>query len=163
MAVVFFHAHPDDEAIFTGGTMARLAAGGTRVVLVVATQGERGLAVALDGAGASLATHRQDETRRAADLLGVGRLEFLGYEDSGMLGDSANDAPGAFWSAGTLTRALSSARSRRERSGIQHHSRHRCPERSAAPCPAPRSPSAALKKSASWRAPWRTCATIWWS
>ena len=38
--VVFFHAHPDDEAIFTGGTMALLAAAGWRVVLVVATAGE---------------------------------------------------------------------------------------------------------------------------
>ena len=40
--VVFFHAHPDDEAIFTGGTMALLAAAGWRVVLVLATAGERG-------------------------------------------------------------------------------------------------------------------------
>ncbi len=42
-----------------------------------------------------------DETRRAADILGVARLEFLGYEDSGMLGDRANTAPGAFWSSDT--------------------------------------------------------------
>jgi LmbE family N-acetylglucosaminyl deacetylase len=41
--VVFFHAHPDDEAIFTGGTMALLAAAGWRVVLVLATAGEQGL------------------------------------------------------------------------------------------------------------------------
>ena len=40
--VVFFHAHPDDEAIFTGGTIARLADSGHRVVLVVATKGELG-------------------------------------------------------------------------------------------------------------------------
>lgn len=100
-AVVFFHAHPDDEAIFTGGTMARLAGAGTRVVLVVATQGERGVALAASNAPDSLAAHRRDETRRAAELLGVARLEFLGYEDSGMLGDPANTAPGAFWSADT--------------------------------------------------------------
>src|SRR5687768_17000399 len=41
--VVFVHAHPDDEAIFTGGTMAQLAADGHRVVLVVCTGGELGL------------------------------------------------------------------------------------------------------------------------
>jgi LmbE family N-acetylglucosaminyl deacetylase len=41
---VFFHAHPDDEALLTAGTMAMLAAEGHRVVLVVATAGERGLA-----------------------------------------------------------------------------------------------------------------------
>ena len=49
--VVFFHAHPDDEAIFTGGTMALLAAAGWRVVLVVATAGEQGLRVGAGRAG----------------------------------------------------------------------------------------------------------------
>jgi LmbE family N-acetylglucosaminyl deacetylase len=97
--VVFFHAHPDDEAIFTGGTMARLADSGHRVVLVVATKGELGSPSQFLTTGTSLAAHRADETRRAADILGVARLEFLGYQDSGMLGDPANSAPGAFWSA----------------------------------------------------------------
>jgi LmbE family N-acetylglucosaminyl deacetylase len=99
--VVFLHAHPDDEAIFTGGTMARLADAGYRVVLVVATRGELGSPSSFLTTGASLAAHRADETRRAAGILGVARLEFLGYEDSGMLGDPANSAPGAFWSADT--------------------------------------------------------------
>jgi LmbE family N-acetylglucosaminyl deacetylase len=98
---VFFHAHPDDEAIFTGGTMARLADAGRRVVLVVATKGELGSPSAFVAPGVSLAAHRADETRRAAEVLGVDRLEFLGYEDSGMLGDPANSAPGAFWSTDT--------------------------------------------------------------
>ena len=49
--VVFFHAHPDDEALLTGGTMARLAAEGHRVVLVTATAGEAGLASADLSAG----------------------------------------------------------------------------------------------------------------
>ena len=49
--VVFFHAHPDDEALLTGGTMARLAAEGHRVVLVTATVGEAGLASAELSAG----------------------------------------------------------------------------------------------------------------
>ena len=99
MTVVFVHAHPDDEAIFTGGTMARLAAAGVPVVLVVATGGELGAVHpdyhgAIDDAG--LAGVRRRECEAAAGLLGVGRVEFLGYHDSGMAGDAANDAPGAF-------------------------------------------------------------------
>ncbi|MDP9071762.1 MAG: PIG-L family deacetylase [Actinomycetota bacterium] len=100
-AVVFFHAHPDDEAIFTGGTMVRLAEEGWRLVLVVATRGELGAPRAPGEAAGSVAEQRVDETRRAADLLGVARVEFLGYRDSGMLGDPANTAPGALWSAAT--------------------------------------------------------------
>jgi LmbE family N-acetylglucosaminyl deacetylase len=96
--VVFFHAHPDDEAIFTGGTISLLAAAGWPVTLVVATQGELGLPRA---SGELIAPRRVDETRRSAEILGVSRLEWLGYHDSGMLGDPANVAPGAFWSADT--------------------------------------------------------------
>jgi LmbE family N-acetylglucosaminyl deacetylase len=84
MSVVFFHAHPDDEAIFTGGTMALLAERGERVVLVVATRGELG------------GPDRVEETCRAAELLGVHRVEFLRWRDSGMAGEPANDAPEAF-------------------------------------------------------------------
>jgi LmbE family N-acetylglucosaminyl deacetylase len=105
--VVFVHAHPDDEAIFTGGTMRRLASAGHRVVLVVATGGELGLApegagdVAAGGGLAlrSLAALRSAETDEAAALLGVARVAWLGYHDSGMVGDEANHAPGSFWSA----------------------------------------------------------------
>ncbi|HEC09033.1 MAG TPA: GlcNAc-PI de-N-acetylase [Acidimicrobiales bacterium] len=83
--LVTFHAHPDDEAIATGGTMARAAAAGHRVVLVVATRGERGQ-VADDflPPGRTLGQVREAETRAAAEILGVDRVEFLGYEDSGM-------------------------------------------------------------------------------
>ena len=94
--MVFVHAHPDDEAIFTGGTIALLAARGWRVVLVLATHGERGLPVVAHGGLHGLGAHRVAETRRAAELLGVARVEFLGYEDSGLVGDPANRAPGAF-------------------------------------------------------------------
>ena len=97
--MVFVHAHPDDEAIFTGGTIALLAGRGWRVVLVVATHGERGFPVAPRGGLDRLGAHRVAETRRAAELLGVARLEFLGYEDSGLAGDPANHAPGAFAAA----------------------------------------------------------------
>jgi LmbE family N-acetylglucosaminyl deacetylase len=97
--VVFVHAHPDDEAIFTGGTIALLAARGWRVMLVVATHGERGLPVPAHGEIHGLAAHRVAETRRAAELLGIVRVEFLGYEDSGLAGDPSNRAPGAFAAA----------------------------------------------------------------
>ena len=96
--VVFVHAHPDDEAIFTAGTMCLLSSAGHRVVLVVATGGELGIPHQ-DAAGPGhLAVVRRDETAAAAALLGVDRTEFLGYHDSGMAGDAANDAPGSLWS-----------------------------------------------------------------
>lgn len=109
-AVVFLHAHPDDEAIFTGGTMVRLAAAGWRVVLLVATSGELGAASAGAEAGAEadagaegsadgadgLGDRRVAETRAAAIALGVARVEFLGYRDSGMAGAAANTHPDAF-------------------------------------------------------------------
>ncbi|HEY6739496.1 MAG TPA: PIG-L family deacetylase [Actinopolymorphaceae bacterium] len=79
---VFFHAHPDDEALYTSGTMARLAAEGHRVVLVVATAGDRGLAA--EGAYASdLGSARLSELEASARALGVARVEYLGYADSG--------------------------------------------------------------------------------
>lgn len=79
---VFFHAHPDDEALYTSGTMARLAAEGNRVVLVVATAGDRGLAAA-SSYGKNLGTTRLDELQESAHALGVSRVEYLGYADSG--------------------------------------------------------------------------------
>ena len=85
--LVSFHAHPDDEAIATGGTLARAADEGHRVVLVVATKGEHGEVD--DGFlddGESLAERRVRETQDAARILGVARVEFLGYTDSGMAG-----------------------------------------------------------------------------
>ncbi|MGH9247312.1 MAG: PIG-L deacetylase family protein [Acidimicrobiales bacterium] len=98
-SVVFFHAHPDDEAIFTGGTIARLAAAHHRVVLVVATGGELGEPHEDALGPAHLAAVRRAETERAARLLGVARVESLGFHDSGMAGDPSNDAPGSFWSS----------------------------------------------------------------
>jgi LmbE family N-acetylglucosaminyl deacetylase len=99
-AVVFLHAHPDDEAIFTGGTMAMLADAGVRVVLVLATDGELGAAHgALEAR--DLAERRAAETEAAAALLGIARVVLLGYGDSGMPGDPANDAPGSFFASDT--------------------------------------------------------------
>jgi LmbE family N-acetylglucosaminyl deacetylase len=87
---VAFHAHPDDESLLTGGTLARCAAEGHRVVLLVATSGERGLAQ--DSAG--LGSRRVAELERAAGLLGVARIVLLGYGDSGFR-DPAEPPPGS--------------------------------------------------------------------
>ena len=98
--LVCFHAHPDDEAIATGGVMAKAAAEGHRVVLVVATRGEHGEVVpgVLDPEE-PLWQRRVAETHAAARILGVHRVEFLGYVDSGMLGTPTNDDPASFWRA----------------------------------------------------------------
>ncbi|GAA0389741.1 PIG-L family deacetylase [Microbispora corallina] len=90
---VFFHAHPDDEALLTAGTMAMLAAEGHRVVLVVATAGERGLADLPHGE--ELAKARTGELHRSAAALGCARVVLLGYGDSGLAidGGVAGDRP----------------------------------------------------------------------
>ena len=80
--LVSFHAHPDDEALLTGGTLARAAAEGHRVVLVTATAGEEGL-VDRDMAGAGLGELRTAELHQAAVELGCARVEVLGYADTG--------------------------------------------------------------------------------
>ncbi len=98
--LVCFHAHPDDETITTAGTMALAAAAGHRVVLVLATRGEQGTPVpgVLDP-GEDLWARREVETRRSAELLGADRVDFLGYVDSGMVGEATNDDPACFWLA----------------------------------------------------------------
>lgn len=98
--LVMFHAHPDDEAISTAGTMAKATSEGHRVVLVTATRGEHGEVV--EGVlrpGESLRNRRVQELARAAEILGVARVEFLGYVDSGMIGTLQNDAAESFWQA----------------------------------------------------------------
>jgi LmbE family N-acetylglucosaminyl deacetylase len=99
-SLVVLHAHPDDESIQTGGTMAKAAAAGHEVTLVVATRGEHGEVVpgVLDE-GEPLGLRRIAETYASAELLGVHRVEFLGYVDSGMIGEPTNDAPASFWQA----------------------------------------------------------------
>jgi LmbE family N-acetylglucosaminyl deacetylase len=89
---VFFHAHPDDEALLTAGTMALLADQGHRVVLVVATAGEQGLAAPTER---PLGTVRTAELHASARALGCARVVLLGYSDSGMNGG----ATGGFASA----------------------------------------------------------------
>lgn len=77
--VVFFHAHPDDESIFTGGTISLLAARGVRTVVVIATSGERGIG----NPPTSPPEIRAAEAAAACRILGVDALHFLGYADSG--------------------------------------------------------------------------------
>ncbi len=98
--LVTFHAHPDDETIATGGLMANAAAAGHQVVIVLATRGEQGEPVAgvLDD-DEHLHHRRSDEAEEAARILGVERVEFLDYIDSGMMGEPTNDNPDSFWQA----------------------------------------------------------------
>ena len=104
--VVFLHAHPDDEALATGGTMARMADEGHRVVLVVATRGEEGEPVpGVLAEGEDLADRRTAEVHAAAGILGVHRVDFLGYRDSGMADDPANHHPDCFWRADVVLAA----------------------------------------------------------
>lgn len=98
--IVSFHAHPDDESISSAGTLARAAAAGHRVVLVFATRGELGEPVAgVLTPGEQMSVRRSAECYVSAAAIGAKRVEFLGYIDSGMMGEPSNDAPFCFWQA----------------------------------------------------------------
>lgn len=115
--LVSFHAHPDDEALLTAGTLARVIAEGHRVVLVVATAGEAGLAASEVRAG--LGQRRTAELVAAARVLGVARVEWLGYGDSGLDGDGVGAAAQPFAHAGVEEAALRlAAILRRERADV---------------------------------------------
>jgi LmbE family N-acetylglucosaminyl deacetylase len=95
-----FHAHPDDEALSTGGLMAGAAAAGHRVVLVSATRGELGEAQpGVLAPGEALWQRREVELALAAEILGTEPPRFLGYQDSGMMGEATNANPKCFWQA----------------------------------------------------------------
>jgi LmbE family N-acetylglucosaminyl deacetylase len=98
--IVSFHAHPDDESIGSAGTLARAAAAGHRVVLVFATRGELGEPVpGVLEPGEQLPVRRSAECYASAAVIGAKRVEFLGYTDSGMMGEPSNAAPYCFWQA----------------------------------------------------------------
>ncbi|OBA82331.1 GlcNAc-PI de-N-acetylase [Mycobacterium sp. 1164966.3] len=82
--VVAFHAHPDDEVVLTGGTLAQAAAAGHRVVIVTAT----------DGCVHNEEADRLGELRSSASILGAHRVECLGYADSGYGPEFYPDPPG---------------------------------------------------------------------
>ncbi|AUH40808.1 N-acetyl-1-D-myo-inositol-2-amino-2-deoxy-alpha-D-glucopyranoside deacetylase [Streptomyces sp. CMB-StM0423] len=108
--LLLVHAHPDDETITTGATMARYAAEGALVTLVTCTRGEEGEVIppALARLGPerddALGPHRAGELAAAMRALGVTDHRFLGgpgrFRDSGMQGLDQNGRPGTFWSAG---------------------------------------------------------------
>lgn len=89
--IVSFHAHPDDEALYTAGTLARAAAEGHRVILVTATAGEIGLVSSDLRAAGDLGRLRSAELQRAAAAIGCHDVRFLGYADSGM--DGTGEGP----------------------------------------------------------------------
>ena len=94
--IVYCHAHPDDEASQTSGAMARASAEGHRVVVVFATNGDHG-EVAEDAIdGETVADHRRREAEASARVLGLARIVWLGYSDSGMTGWEQNDAETSF-------------------------------------------------------------------
>lgn len=97
--IVFFHAHPDDEASGTSGSMARAAREGHRVVVVFATNGDHG-EPALDLAeGEGVVARRRAEAEASGRVTGTSRIAWLGYADSGMTGWEQNSADGAFHGA----------------------------------------------------------------
>ena len=107
--LLLVHAHPDDESIETGATMAKYAAEGARVTLVTCTLGELGevipaeLAHLAADADGGLGQYRIGELAAACAALGVTDHRFLGgagrWQDSGMMGADTNDRPGCFWQA----------------------------------------------------------------
>jgi N-acetyl-1-D-myo-inositol-2-amino-2-deoxy-alpha-D-glucopyranoside deacetylase len=99
--LLLVHAHPDDEAISTGGAMMKAKADGHRVVLVTATRGEVGEIYNMDEAASRprLGEIRTKELERAAEILGVDRQEFLGFRDSGMVDTADNKDPRSFHQA----------------------------------------------------------------
>jgi N-acetyl-1-D-myo-inositol-2-amino-2-deoxy-alpha-D-glucopyranoside deacetylase len=107
--LLLVHAHPDDESIGTGATMAKYAAEGAHVSLVTCTLGELGevippeLAHLAWDADGGLGEYRIGELAAACKALGVTDHRFLGgpgrWRDSGMMGTPSNDWPGCFWRA----------------------------------------------------------------
>ena len=89
--VVFVHAHPDDEASQTAGSMARAVAEGHRVVVVYATNGEHGQVAEDLAEGETVVDRRRKEAEASNAAIGTHRIVWLGYADSGMAGWEQND------------------------------------------------------------------------
>jgi N-acetyl-1-D-myo-inositol-2-amino-2-deoxy-alpha-D-glucopyranoside deacetylase len=108
-SILFVHAHPDDESINNGATMAKLVAEGARVTLVTCTRGEYGEILVPELAHLAadredrLGEYREGELARAMERLGVLDHRFLGapgeFHDSGMMGTEGNERPDSFWQA----------------------------------------------------------------
>lgn len=97
--LVCFHAHPDDEALSTGGLIAKASAAGHRVIVVTATNGEQGEPQpGVLAPGEELWERRIGEVAEACAILGA-ESRLLGYRDSGMEGEASNEDPRCFWQA----------------------------------------------------------------
>ena len=113
--LLLVHAHPDDECIGTGATMARYVDEGVHVTLVTCTLGEEGevllpeLAHLASDQEDALGAHRQTELAAAMAELGVTDFRLLGgpgrFRDSGMIGTPPNERPDSFWRTDLLTAA----------------------------------------------------------
>ena len=110
-SLLLVHAHPDDETINNGATMAKYVSEGVRVTLVTCTRGEEGevlvpeLVDLASSKSDQLGKHREGELANAMAALGVKDFRFLGapevsYRDSGMLGTEPNNRSDVFWQAG---------------------------------------------------------------
>jgi mycothiol conjugate amidase Mca len=100
LTLMIVHAHPDDEAIGTGGILARYSAEGAKTVLVTCTLGEEGEIVLpeldTEENHQRLAEIRREELLAAVKHLGISHLEILPYRDSGMAGRPSNEHPECF-------------------------------------------------------------------
>lgn len=96
--LLFLHAHPDDECILTGATLATASALGFRTLVAYASRGDAG-ETNKDLGGDTLGDRRTAEALAACEVLGVDRVEWLGYADSGMAETDTNAAPDAFCNA----------------------------------------------------------------
>jgi len=114
--ILLVHAHPDDETINNGATMALYADRGAQVTLVTCTRGEEGevLVPGLSHLASTeqdlLGSHRETELALAMKALGISDYRFLGapsrkFRDSGMMGTEANNRPDVFWQADLDTAA----------------------------------------------------------
>ncbi len=96
--LLFLHAHPDDESVLTGATIAKAKSLGMRVVVAFATHGDAGETSA-DLGGQTLGERREQEARAACAALNVDRVLFLGWADSGMADTDTTKNPQAFCNA----------------------------------------------------------------
>ncbi|MFK5646875.1 PIG-L deacetylase family protein [Ornithinimicrobium sp. LYQ121] len=97
--IVFVHAHPDDEASQTSGTMHLAARAGHRVVVVFATNGDHGDAPEDLADDETVVLRRRREAQASAEVVGTARVSWLGYADSGMAGWDQNAHDGSFHGA----------------------------------------------------------------
>ena len=108
--LLLVHAHPDDETINNGVTMAKYAAAGAQVTLVTCTRGEEGEVLVTELANLAsdkddkLGEHREIELKDAMAQLGINDFRFLGapnkkWRDSGMIGTPQNERGDVFWQA----------------------------------------------------------------